>query len=75
VLILKCTKKVQDYLKLKSDDLVEPVEREEGFGTWYVNQFQVDRRKCLIFMNEKTLKWYRKTGQVVKLCYGHHRGS
>jgi hypothetical protein len=55
VLILKCTKKVQDYLKLKSDDLVEPVEREEGFGTWYVNQFQVDRRKCLIFMNEKTL--------------------
>ena len=21
------------------------------------------------------MKWYRKTGQVVKLCYGHYRGS
>ncbi|SOD19040.1 5'/3'-nucleotidase SurE [Nitrosomonas ureae] len=21
------------------------------------------------------LKWYRKTGQVVKLCYGHYKGS
>ncbi|MDZ7736646.1 MAG: hypothetical protein U5P41_11495 [Gammaproteobacteria bacterium] len=50
-----CAKKVQDFLKLKADDLAEPVESEEGFGAWYVNHFQVDRRKCLIFMNEKSL--------------------
>ncbi|MDQ2077941.1 hypothetical protein [Marinimicrobium sp. ABcell2] len=55
MLTLKCTKKVQAYLKLKESDLAEPVEGEEGFGAWYVNQFYVDRRKCLIFMNEKTL--------------------
>lgn len=55
MLTLKCTKKVQDYLKLKPSDLAQPVESEEGFGAWYVNQFYVDRRNCLIFMNEKTL--------------------
>lgn len=55
MLTLKCTKKVQDYLKLKASDLAEPVASEGGFGAWYVNQFYVDRRKCLIFMNEKTL--------------------
>ncbi len=25
--------------------------------------------------DEEGMKWYRKTGQVVKLCYGHYRGS
>lgn len=55
MLTLKCTKKVQDYLKLKASDLAEPVQGEDGFGAWYVNQFYVDRRKCLVFMNEKTL--------------------
>jgi hypothetical protein len=55
VLTIKCTKKVQTYLKLKPSDLAEPVQSEEGFGAWYVNQFYVDRRKCLVVMNEKTL--------------------
>lgn len=55
MLTLKCTRKVQDSLKLKPSDLAEPVKSEEGFGAWYVNQFYVDRRKCLVFMNEKTL--------------------
>jgi hypothetical protein len=52
---LKCTKKVQTYLNLKPIDLAEPVQNEEGLGAWYVNLFYVDRQKCIVFMNEKTL--------------------
>ena len=31
--------------------------------------------KSLKSKNKQGVKWYRKTGQVVKLCYGHYRGS
>ena len=52
---LRCTKKVQDLLGLKSSNLSEI--KEEGFvlGNWYVNTFTSNRRKCLFFMEEKTL--------------------
>lgn len=57
MLTLKCTKKAQDQLGLKKSDLIELENEKERslLGSWYINLFVVDRRKCLIFMNERTL--------------------
>tara|TARA_R110002073_G_scaffold34695_2_gene102480 strand:- start:155 stop:685 length:531 start_codon:yes stop_codon:yes gene_type:complete len=57
VLTLKCTKKAQDFIGLDKNDL-DATEKEMDqsvMGGWYVNVFLVDRRKCLIFMNERSL--------------------
>lgn len=56
MLILKCTKKVQDYLSLSTADLVDNQELSNTLlGPWYVHQITIDRRKVFLFMNEKTL--------------------
>ena len=52
---LRCTKKVQDILGLKSSNLAEIKDENFALGNWYVNTFTVNRRKCLLFMEEKTL--------------------
>ncbi|EOK5742736.1 hypothetical protein ACM6WG_004276, partial [Vibrio vulnificus] len=52
---LRCTKKVQDALGLKPADLTEVQDENFTIGNWYVNLFTADRRKCLVFMEEKTL--------------------
>lgn len=52
---LRCTKKVQDVLGLKPADLTEVQDESFTIGNWYVNLFIADRRKCLVFMEEKTL--------------------
>ncbi|USD62089.1 hypothetical protein J4N45_09090 [Vibrio sp. SCSIO 43140] len=52
---LRCTKKVQDVLGLKSSNLSEVKEESFVLGNWYVNTFTSNRRKCLLFMEEKTL--------------------
>lgn len=52
---LRCTKKAQDALGLKSADLSEPRDERFALGNWYVNPFTVSRRKCLLFMEENTL--------------------
>lgn len=57
MLTLKCTKKAQDQIGLKKGDLVELENEKERslLGAWYINVFSVDRRKCFIFMNERSL--------------------
>ncbi len=57
MLTLKCTKKVQDFIGLNKRDLDVPEEEldQSVMGAWYINIFLVDRRKCLIFMNERSL--------------------
>lgn len=57
MLILKCTKKVQDLLGLKPAELIDAAGHDEKsiLGAWYVNEFKVQRKKCLIVMNERTL--------------------
>ncbi|MGR5157847.1 DUF6933 domain-containing protein [Vibrio owensii] len=52
---LRCTKKAQDAFGLKPADLAEPRDENFTIGNWYVNLFTADRRKCLVFMEEKTL--------------------
>jgi hypothetical protein len=53
--ILHCTRKL---LKELDVPLVEPdkiPQPTEGLGNWYANLLRIDRRKCLLFTNEKTL--------------------
>jgi hypothetical protein len=53
--IIHCTRKL---LKELDVPLVEPdkiAQHTEGLGNWYANLLRIDRRKCLIFTNEKSL--------------------
>ena len=51
----KCTKKVQDFIGLKPSDLSEIEPERFVLGNWFVNSFIQNRRKVLVFMEEKTL--------------------
>lgn len=53
--IIHCTQKL---LKELDVPLIEPDKipsSSEGLGNWYANLVGIDRRKCLLFTNEKTL--------------------
>ena len=53
---LKCTKKVLDEIGIKTPATIEPRDNaSEPLGDWCVNLLRIDRRKCLLFVNEKTL--------------------
>src|SRR4030066_898847 len=48
----------QKLLKELDVPLVEPdkiPQPAEGLGNWYANLLRIDRRKCLLFTNEKSL--------------------
>ena len=51
----KCTKKDQDFIGLKPSDLNEIESEKFVLGNWFVNSFTQNRRKVLVFMEEKTL--------------------
>lgn len=55
MLQIRCTKKVLDAMSLRQTDLSGVKEPDSILGNWYANIFTVDRRKTLIFMNERTL--------------------
>jgi len=53
--IIHCTRKL---LKELEAPLVEPdkiTQPTEGLGNWYANLLRIDKRKCLLFTNEKSL--------------------
>ena len=53
--IIHCTLKLLKELDIS---LVEPDKiplPTEGLGNWYANLLRLDRRKCLVFTNEKSL--------------------
>ncbi len=46
----------QELLKeLGNPPLQKPDEPVAGLGYWYANLLMIDRRKCILFTNEKTL--------------------
>lgn len=55
MLQLRCTAKAQKELGIKKSELADAKRSDTLLGNWYVNLFTVDRRKTLIFVNEKTL--------------------
>ena len=53
--IIHCTKKLLKELDIP---LIEPDKipsNPEGLGNWHANLIGIDRRRCLLFTNEKTL--------------------
>jgi hypothetical protein len=52
-MILHCTQKL--LKELGNPPLQSPDEPNTGLGNWYANLLTIDRRKCILFANEKTL--------------------
>lgn len=52
---LRLTQKVQKAAGLKASELSEIDGEETGLGSWTVNLFNQDRRKVIVFVNDKTL--------------------
>jgi hypothetical protein len=53
--IIHCTQKLLKELAfphIEPDKITIPT---EGLGNWYCNLLRIDKRKCLLFTNEKTL--------------------
>lgn len=53
--IIHCTRKLLKELDvplIETDKIPLPT---EGLGNWYANLLRIDRRKCLMFTNEKSL--------------------
>jgi len=55
MLYLKCTGIVQKILKLPKSMLAEALPNPAPLGNWYVNRFDIGRRKAYVFMSETTL--------------------
>ena len=53
--LIHCTRKLLKELDVplvESDKIIQPT---EGLGNWYCNIIRIDKKKCLLFTNEKTL--------------------
>ncbi len=60
MIVLRCTHKLLRELRLPKDELGNP---GEGFlGSWFANLFRIDRRKCVIFTNDRTLYSFIRYG-------------
>ena len=73
--LLHCTQKLLKELgkpPLQNPD-TSP-ENSEGLGNWYANLLRIDRRKCLLFTNEKTLYTFL-IPKVLKTQPEEHRGG
>ena len=55
MLYLKCTGIVQKALGLPKTVLVDAIPSSAPLGNWYVNRFDIGRRKAYVFMSETTL--------------------
>jgi hypothetical protein len=53
--LLRCTKKLQKEMRLKKCDLSENEPSESHLGSWHVNLIHIDGKKCLLFVNDRTL--------------------
>jgi hypothetical protein len=55
MLLLHCTQKVQTWLKINKANLVDPETPVHAANAWYVNLIELERRSCLLAVNESTL--------------------
>lgn len=53
--LIRCTKKLLNEMGLKSSDLHEAEGSTSGLESWHANLLYIDRRKCVLFVNDKTL--------------------
>ena len=53
--IIRCTKKLQREMGLRPADLSTEAPDPSPLGAWYANLLYIDRRKCVLFTNDRTL--------------------
>jgi len=53
--LIRCTKKLQKEIGLKQSDLCTEEPSFSYLGPWHANLLHIDRRKCVLFVNDKTL--------------------
>lgn len=53
--LIRCTKKLQKEMGLKQADLCAEEPRFSYLGPWHANLIHIDRRRCVLFVNDKTL--------------------
>lgn len=53
--LIGCTKKLQKEMGLNPKDLSMLEPEDSGLGSWTANLIFVNRRKCILFVNDKTL--------------------
>ena len=51
---IRCTRKLLKLLKVEPVDL-EPSAENSPLGNWHANLIWIERKKCILFTNEKTL--------------------
>ncbi len=70
--LIRCTKKLQKEMCLKTADLVDEEIESETLGGWHANLLAINRRKCVLFTNDKTLFNFIITGvKKVQLAQLH----
>jgi hypothetical protein len=52
---IKCTAKLRTEMGLKNTSLPEPNLEAGLLGAWHANLIYVNRKKCVLFVNDKTL--------------------
>ena len=53
--LIHCTQKLLKELDVTPVDLTSYTRDSEGLGNWYAHLIRIDKRKCILFTNEKTL--------------------
>ena len=53
--IIKCTAKLRKEMGLKNSSLTEVFPAAGLLGAWHANLIYVNRKKCVLFVNDKTL--------------------
>jgi hypothetical protein len=53
--LIRCTKKLQKEMGLKPSDLCAEEPRFSYLGPWHANLIYINRRKCVLFVNDRTL--------------------
>lgn len=54
-MLIRCTAKLLKEIGLTNSSLVDSAQDESTLGEWYANLFFVQRKKCIIFTNARTL--------------------
>lgn len=57
--VIRCTRKLLSELQMKPGGDSVPT---AGIGGWHANLLRIDRRKCVLFTNDKTLYTFLVTG-------------
>lgn len=53
--LIKCTKKLQKEMGLKPSNLAKSEPTFSYLGSWHANLIFINRKKCILFCNDKTL--------------------